>query len=114
MHAQFQSRGKMQIASKENRKLNSNPKPGLRQAPQENAAVREKNAIPKGIQTNRARSRAKAVEIQGGRFLSSGLSDQERYLIAFARLASENDIIGLSENAKFALPSFEISPFKIE
>jgi hypothetical protein len=62
-----------------------------------------------------------------GRFLSSGLSDQERYLIAFAQAASEQNITGLSgerkfeplqipkaEIQKFTIPNFEISSFEIE
>jgi hypothetical protein len=52
----------------------------------------------------------------GGRFLSSGLSDQERYLIAFARAASEQIIAGLAENNEFEppqMPDLEIPAFLI-
>jgi hypothetical protein len=52
----------------------------------------------------------------GGRFLSSGLSDQERYLIAFARAASDQNITGLAENNEFEppqIPGLEIPTFMI-
>ena len=62
-----------------------------------------------------------------GRFLSSGLSDQERYLIAFARAAAEQNIAGLYEKHEFEplqipemeipdfeIPSFEMTSFRIE
>jgi hypothetical protein len=57
----------------------------------------------------------------GGRFLSSGLSDQERYLIAFARAASEQNITGLAENNEFeppqmpdlVIPAFLIPEFEM-
>ena len=62
-----------------------------------------------------------------GRFLSSGLSEKERYLVAFAQAASEQNITGLSGDRKFEplhipgleipefhLPDFEITSFEIE
>jgi hypothetical protein len=105
---------------------NSNPQQLLKQAPETSSAAGNAKLIPAGVHAIRPRlafrSRAETSEKPGGHFLSSGLSDQERYLIAFARAASEREISGLSEIAgfepqqtpSFTLPSFEFPPFAIE
>jgi hypothetical protein len=69
----------------------------------------------------------KARETKGGRFLSSGLSDQERYLIAFVRVKSEEASQDSPEKSifnplqikemqihAFQIQSLEISSFEID
>jgi hypothetical protein len=64
----------------------------------------------------------KAMETLGGRFLSSGLSDQERYLIAFVREKSkeksqdipDKNIFEPLQIPAFQIESFEISSFEID
>jgi hypothetical protein len=84
---------------------------------------RDGEAVPMLQEANTMQhwARRKRSDQPSGRFLSSGLSDQERYLIAFARAASEQDISGLSGEQKFEpvqipeldLPEFEIPEFEI-
>jgi hypothetical protein len=69
----------------------------------------------------------KAREVKEGRFLSSGLSDRERYLIAFVRaLSTEKSQDALEKTLSdplqikdahvpaFKIQDFDISPFEIE
>ncbi len=69
-------------------------------------------AMPSAQRLSRRRQSSKP----SGRFLSSGLSDQERCLIAFARAASELNIYGLSAERKFEplqIPELQIPEFEI-
>jgi hypothetical protein len=113
----FQDHGTAEIASIRPAVPKSGPEQSLNRSPAGNAAVPAAKSHAK---------RLRSVQ-SNGRFLSSGLSDQERYLIAFARAASEQNITGLSEDHKFEplqipeleipefdIPDFEIKSFEIE
>jgi hypothetical protein len=113
----FQDHGKAEIASIKPAEPKSGPKQSFDQGPAGNAVVPAAKKPARGLHSSQP----------SGRFLSSGLSDQERYLIAFARAASEQNITGLSEDQKFEplqipemeipefnLPDFEITSFEIE
>ena len=54
----------------------------------------------------------KVREAQEGHFLSSGLSDQERYLIAFVRATSQETIQDIPDTTSF--DPLEIDPLQIE
>lgn len=63
---------------------------------------------------------AKPRPAETGRFLSSGLSDRERYLMAFVRLTSSEEASNASEAARFdrlwkaaEIPEFRIPEFKV-
>jgi hypothetical protein len=113
----FQDYGTAEITSIGPAEPKSGPEPSLDRNPAGNAAVPAAKKPPRPQRSNQP----------SGRFLSSGLSDQERYLIAFARAASEQNIIGLSDNhdfeplqipeleiPAFKIPAFEITSFEIE
>lgn len=102
---EFLEQGPAKIASNKQIEVHSAPKPAG------TAAVPATKPSPKPQRLNKPT----------GRFLSSGLSDQERYLIAFARAASDQNITGLSGERKFEpvqipdleIPEFEIPEFEI-
>lgn len=54
----------------------------------------------------------KAREAKGGRFMSSGLSNRERYLIAYVQARSKAPVPDIS--AKTVFDPLEINPLKIE
>ena len=54
----------------------------------------------------------KVTEAQEGHFMSSGLSDQERYLIAFVRATSKETIQDIPD--KTSIDPLEIDPLQIE
>ena len=66
------------------------------------------------------RASAKAQRTERGRFLSTGLSDRERYLIAFVHLASSETPADTAENDRFErlwkpaeIPAFKIPEYKM-
>jgi hypothetical protein len=105
----FQDRATTDMSSKEVVEVSPRLVPAVRTEGNGSAAIPIVPAakMPAGpVQTN----------FPSGRFLSSGLSDQERYLIAFARIASEQTITGLVENYEFEppqMPDLEIPAFMI-
>jgi hypothetical protein len=110
-HMEFKDHETSPIASRRPVELKTGPDQTVRKESAGNSAVPAANTAYAGKQAKRLRS-----DKPSGRFLSSGLSDQERYLIAFARAASEQNIIGLSDNHSFEpfqMPDFKIPDFKI-
>jgi hypothetical protein len=117
----IQDSGRTDIVSQRPAKSESRPAQGLYRVPRPGKISTEPPT--KGYTGRRARR--KASQARRGRFLSSGLSDQERYLMAFAQAASKQSSIGISEDTKFkplqipkaeipefTIPDFEISSFE--
>ena len=91
------------------------------QIPQEDTQPDISSTQTSKISERDRQTRRKAVETQRGRFLSSGLSDQERNLIAFVRAVSKQAAEFESEPLQepkqipeFIIPEFKIPPFKID
>jgi hypothetical protein len=111
LRTELQDRWAADIASNKPQHMSPMPVP----------TVQKKNDKAPVIQAANADSVVKQVRRQSsnkqrGRFLSSGLSDQERYLIAFAKTASNHEITGLSDNHNFEqlqIPELGIPPFII-
>jgi hypothetical protein len=129
---QFQDRGTSEIASERH--------PGSAAVPAANADFAGKYArrsdsgqsntpILRSSTKESARHQVppKAREAEGGRFLSSGLSDRERYLIAFAQAISKETSQDIPEKTvlnplqipeakipEFQVQDFEISSFEIK
>ena len=102
----FQDHGTAEIASIRPAVPKSGPEQSLERSPAGNAAV----------PAAKSHAKRRRSSHPSGRFLSSGLSDQERCLIAFARAASEQNIAGLSGERRFEpvqIPEFEIQEFEI-
>jgi hypothetical protein len=119
----IQDSGRTDIASQKPAKSESRPAQGLYRV--SGPSMISTESPTKGYTGHRARR--KASQAKRGHFLSSGLSDQERYLMAFARAASKQSSIGISEDTKFkplqipkaeipefTIPDFEISSFENE
>jgi len=132
LHNQFQDRATTEIASERHTgsaavpagKIDFAGKPARRLTPSQLNAP-----IPEASTTGNARRQAlpKAGEAERSRFLSSGLSDQERNLIAFVQALSKATSRDIPEKSlsdpmqitgmqipEFQIRDFEISPFKIE
>ena len=107
LRTEFLYHGTKGIASRSTVVLNTGPEQTLRKERAGNAAVPAANA--RFVDT---RAKHRDSDKPYGRFLSSGLSNQERYLIAFAQAASERDITGLPDDHSFEplqMPELEIS-----
>jgi hypothetical protein len=123
VRVQYQDRAPAEIAS---------------QKPQEIKPVPEQDSLRESRPTTTAaeplaktnklyKTRSPKIETASGRFLSSGLSDKERWLIKFVSAASEENVTETEERAdfepfeipeeqipEFQIPDFEIMSFNIE
>jgi hypothetical protein len=123
LRTDFQDRGEMDIASQSPVASGSGPEQSShRESKPEIISAKSSIKGDTGPRVHR-----KAIQTERGRFLSSGLSDRERYLMAFVRAVSEQSPTGISEGAnfkplkipeakipEFTIPDFEISSFENE